>query len=387
MTTLPSSAAKILERIDFFFGDSNFRRDKFLRNEAANNPQGFVSIEVLLRFNTLRALTDSAEDVAAAAEKSDVVVVSDDRKSIRRKSAKVPSLVDSNVLSVFAKGIPAHVRWQQVREVFEGAAGCKVSYVKMRRGPEGPSGCAIVELATEEDAAKLLAIGAEKLRFPAAEEGADAVPLELLQRLEDFLASEKARREAARAKQDAENEAAVQALIPKKCLIVARKMPVGANWIDLKQALSDVGARVMFVDIDAESNTGFARLYDAADASAALEKVEGGIVKLQSGGEAEVSLADAETEKSYWDRMFSQNKEKSVRKQMDALRAQQVRAQRPKGKGRAGKGGRGDGRFKKGKNTRGRGRFSGSNRSPLGKRERTQGESSPASKKAKGSSE
>ncbi len=36
-------AAKVKKQVEFYFGDSNFRRDKFLRGKADADPQGCKS--------------------------------------------------------------------------------------------------------------------------------------------------------------------------------------------------------------------------------------------------------------------------------------------------------------------------------------------------------
>lgn len=52
--------AKIKKQVEFYFSDSNFRKDKFLREKANADPDGFVPITVLLTFNRLKSLTMGA---------------------------------------------------------------------------------------------------------------------------------------------------------------------------------------------------------------------------------------------------------------------------------------------------------------------------------------
>lgn len=75
-------------------------------------PPPDVPIEVLLRFNKLKELTSSAEEVIAAVAESDVVVVSDDKASLRRKAplAETDDSQDRTIYAVRAADGPARRR-------------------------------------------------------------------------------------------------------------------------------------------------------------------------------------------------------------------------------------------------------------------------------------
>ena len=65
--TVPAKLKKRLVRqIEFYFGDSNFRTDRFLSGKAKENPEGYVSIELLLTFQRMKQLTTDVAVVAAA---------------------------------------------------------------------------------------------------------------------------------------------------------------------------------------------------------------------------------------------------------------------------------------------------------------------------------
>ena len=121
---------KIRERVDFFFGDTNFRRDKFLREKAETGIERFVSISVLMTFNTLKALTSDASIVAKAVKDSNVVEVNEAGDSIRRKNPKLPA-GSLNDLRVFAGEFPPDTHWKEVRQAFQKFG--KVTFVQLRR--------------------------------------------------------------------------------------------------------------------------------------------------------------------------------------------------------------------------------------------------------------
>ena len=66
---------KIVERLEFFFSDANLRMDKFLRGVIMDSyTGGFVEIETLLKFNTIKKLSTDPAVIAAAAEKIEQLI-------------------------------------------------------------------------------------------------------------------------------------------------------------------------------------------------------------------------------------------------------------------------------------------------------------------------
>ena len=59
--TLSVEDLKVLRQFEFYFSDSNFRRDKFLRGKADEDEAGFVDLSVLLTFNRMKQLCTDAE--------------------------------------------------------------------------------------------------------------------------------------------------------------------------------------------------------------------------------------------------------------------------------------------------------------------------------------
>ena len=59
-----------LSQLEFYFGDANLRRDRFLRAEIEGSEDGFVQITVLQTFNKLKAAGVTVDEIAAAAKES-----------------------------------------------------------------------------------------------------------------------------------------------------------------------------------------------------------------------------------------------------------------------------------------------------------------------------
>jgi len=160
-TTAADNRGKLLEqireRLDFFFGDANFRRDKFLRAKADAHKERFVPISVLLTFNTLKELTTDVALVAEVAQGSEIVEVNDAKDALRRKSAAMPAAVDDTQTRVYASRFPLDSNWKEIREAF-GACG-KVVYVRLRRDRTTKSfvGSAFIDFKTVDEAKKAVA--------------------------------------------------------------------------------------------------------------------------------------------------------------------------------------------------------------------------------------
>ena len=48
MTAGPDNK-KVIRQVEYYFGDSNLQRDKFLQDEIAKDPEGWVSLETMLK--------------------------------------------------------------------------------------------------------------------------------------------------------------------------------------------------------------------------------------------------------------------------------------------------------------------------------------------------
>ncbi|XP_070504352.1 la protein homolog [Chironomus tepperi] len=86
----PKNATKlegdIIRQIEYYFGECNLNRDKFLRGKINDDKDGWVPISVLLTFNRLKAITEDAKLIAEALEKSTsgLVQISEDKEKLRR---------------------------------------------------------------------------------------------------------------------------------------------------------------------------------------------------------------------------------------------------------------------------------------------------------------
>ncbi|KAI9096218.1 hypothetical protein DFS34DRAFT_159336 [Phlyctochytrium arcticum] len=148
----PELKGKVLEQVEFWFGDRNLTRDKFLQGAIKNSKDGWIPISTLMTFNRMKTLTEDPAVVAdAVAESEWMMEVSEDRTQVRRK-AQMQRF--SRETAIYAKGFP--VELTDVVEVAKAtfAPFGKVVYVKPRRDEDKKfKGSVFVEFS-DKDAAK-----------------------------------------------------------------------------------------------------------------------------------------------------------------------------------------------------------------------------------------
>ena len=97
-----STSAKVLKQVEFYFGDSNYARDKFLQEQAKKEEQGWIPLETIMSFNRMKTLTQDADlIVKVLREGSELVEVSEDGKLVRR-ALPLPEDKDFNDRSIYA---------------------------------------------------------------------------------------------------------------------------------------------------------------------------------------------------------------------------------------------------------------------------------------------
>jgi len=102
---------KIIRQLEYYFGDFNLPRDKFLCEEITAD-DGWVSMDTMLKFKRLAELSQDKAEIIAALKKSKagLIVVSEDGSKIRRDPAiPIPENTEESrklleARTVYAKG-------------------------------------------------------------------------------------------------------------------------------------------------------------------------------------------------------------------------------------------------------------------------------------------
>jgi lupus La protein len=152
-----SVSAALRKQIEFYFSDSNFPNDKFLKTQAASNPEGFVPISTIASFKKVASLSSDVSVIAQALEGSEIITLSDDKTQVRR-SQPLPEDDPTLSRSIYVKRFPETSTIDDIKAFF--APFGEVLSVRMRRFRDAEKkfkGSCYVEFATEEQAQKVLA--------------------------------------------------------------------------------------------------------------------------------------------------------------------------------------------------------------------------------------
>ncbi|NWY58166.1 LARP7 protein, partial [Chionis minor] len=148
--------ADIAKQVDFWFGDVNLHKDRFLREQIEKSRDGYVDISLLVSFNKMKKLTTDGKLIARAVKSSSVVELDLEGTRIRRRQplGEQPKDVDSR--TVYVELLPKNVNHSWIERVF-GKCG-NVVYVSIPRykSTGDPKGFAFVEFETKEQAEKAI---------------------------------------------------------------------------------------------------------------------------------------------------------------------------------------------------------------------------------------
>ncbi|XP_058058381.1 la protein homolog [Anopheles bellator] len=175
----PNEAA-IIRQLEYYFGDANLLKDKFLK-EQIKLDDGWVPLDVLLTFKRLKALSEDKKVIADAIEKSTegLVEVSEDREKLRRHPERpIPELDEETrkelyTRTVYVKGFAPQdgTNMNELVEFFQPYE--KVTNIVMRKYHDKPTkkylfkGSVFVTFVSTEQCEKFLAI--DKLTYKGKE--------------------------------------------------------------------------------------------------------------------------------------------------------------------------------------------------------------------------
>eukprot|EP01104_Vermistella_antarctica_P001211 TRINITY_DN11270_c0_g1_i1.p1 TRINITY_DN11270_c0_g1~~TRINITY_DN11270_c0_g1_i1.p1 ORF type:complete len:389 (-),score=151.57 TRINITY_DN11270_c0_g1_i1:78-1244(-) len=302
---------KIKTQVEFYFGDSNLRRDNFLSTKIAEGENGFVAITVLTTFNRLKVLSEDIPTIASALKDSEVVEVSEDGTKVRRKG-EVTELSKEEGLSrsIYMKGFKPATNDCTIEHVKELLAGNgEVVSVRLRRIKKNRifKGSCFVEFKTAEEAT-----AATKLSITSP---FSRGPLRIIMKEEyikekDAEWDEKKVKIEERANQKKEKEAAEE----KKFSYDQGKIvnftgmdtsKTDVNRMTLKGEIETHGTgNVKFIDFNTGDVGGFLRYENPEQAKAAVEKLNADKPELCGCKELVFRVIEGTEEGEYWDKVF-----------------------------------------------------------------------------------
>ncbi|XP_019945492.1 lupus La protein [Paralichthys olivaceus] len=159
---MSSIEMKVARQVEYYFGDHNLPRDKFLK-EQLQQDDGWVPLETMLKFNRLSSLTSDSSVIVAALQKSKtgLLEISEDKTKIRRCTDKpVPELNDDfkdavKHKSVYMKGFPLETSLDEIQDWLNGKG--TIENIQMRKNMQKQfKGSVFICLDTEESSKQFL---------------------------------------------------------------------------------------------------------------------------------------------------------------------------------------------------------------------------------------
>jgi len=151
--------AKVLKQIEYYFSDYNLPKDKFLWETVNNDPEGWVDINILLKFNRLKSLTTDHEIIKNAIKKSEELLeLNEDGTKVRRKTQIKPKADDVIERSIYIQGIPTSIE-KPVEAIEDYLNKYEIEAINInafRNKNRSFKGEAFIELKTKEDVEKIL---------------------------------------------------------------------------------------------------------------------------------------------------------------------------------------------------------------------------------------
>ncbi|XP_012263610.2 la-related protein 7 [Athalia rosae] len=145
--------AAIRKQMEFYFGNSNLMKDRFLGNLTKKDP--YVDLDIFLRFNKIRALTTDVNAIVRALQKSEMLSVSEDGTKVCRVT---PILPKENIdeCTIYVQRLPLNADHEWLTNVFSQYGA--VAYVSIPRYQSNKriKGFAFVEFEEPSSAAKCI---------------------------------------------------------------------------------------------------------------------------------------------------------------------------------------------------------------------------------------
>ncbi|GFO29896.1 lupus la protein homolog [Plakobranchus ocellatus] len=184
--------AKIVKQVEFYFGDYNLSRDRFLK-EQVQLDDGWISSEIMLKFNRLKNIcADWDVIVEALKDYSDLVQISADGTKVRRNPSR-PLPGDSKERrdeiqsrTIYANRFPLDTKLDDLMDFFDSYGPVEHIFMKRDFHKHTFKGSVFVTYKTKADAEEFLREEGTKFK--------DA-PLEVKQWKADYFKSKSSKKD------------------------------------------------------------------------------------------------------------------------------------------------------------------------------------------------
>ena len=292
---------KIRKQVEFYFGDHNLPKDKFLQAELAKNPQGWIPLAILLSFNRLKSLSTDPAVIMHALMGSDIVEVCQQSQMVRR-IGEIKTGSDMLERSLYVKAFKPEDTLEQVEAFFEAKGVQGIAAIRMRRMRECKTfkGSVFLEFTTQEHLSNAL----QQLKDDAAV---------IVKTKSEYFADKNAAGNNNNHSKQQEEEEDVSKTFTRGCLLRVEGVTEAMMHQQVKQAFAQLGSPVSYFE-KAEDGSAWIRFQEpkAAEFITAHDAVE---IKDDAdqpiGKLGNMRVATEEEEATYYEKLSAFLKEKS----------------------------------------------------------------------------
>ncbi|XP_011504265.1 PREDICTED: la protein homolog [Ceratosolen solmsi marchali] len=301
---------KIRKQVEFYFGDVNMQRDKFLI-EQSKLDNGWIPMTIMLNFKMLSSLSKSFDVILKALENSDLIEVSVDKKKIRRTLEKPLPIYDSNYKkaqesrTIYLKGFPLDITIETLKSHFESVDS--IEAIIMRKYKKGKEyffkGSIFLQFKTLDDAKAF--IEQESIKYKDTE----LIKLWSV----DYTASKEKERDERRQKKiktqntnkssntkepKHKNNIEDKIKLPKGCLIHISNIHKNITKDEIKQKIIQLKGEVAYVEYKSGDIEGWIRLQGENSAIDLLKKLNTNVITINDC-DINCKLLEGEEEEAY----------------------------------------------------------------------------------------
>ncbi|XP_067120853.1 lupus La protein homolog A [Centruroides vittatus] len=273
---------KIIQQIEYYFGDFNLRRDKYMKEKIALD-DGWVPLETLITFNRLKALTTDFDQIVTALKKSpnNLIEVNCELTKIRRNPEKPVSENGSyeedklKERCVYVKRFPDNITLDELQEFFKKFG--TVENILMRRFAQSKKfrGSVFATFATKDDAEKFMNLTVVKyenatLSRETRKEYEKRKDQEIAKIKEQKEKKQKQKEALQNEMEELQNEMEEEKNI-KGCLLKLTGVTKELDWAKIKEFFRPFSS-LAYVEIKEDKGEAILRFIGEGDAKVALEK-------------------------------------------------------------------------------------------------------------------
>ena len=141
-----SLETKLQHQIEFYFGDVNLRKDRFLRELILKNDKGYVDLSHFLNFNKIKTFLlpfseqkDKLKTLATAIENSELLKLNTSRTKVKRKipfseDATKKNQAEIDKRTIYVQNFPEDINHEMIAKIFSKCG--KILHVSLPRYAE-----------------------------------------------------------------------------------------------------------------------------------------------------------------------------------------------------------------------------------------------------------